>query len=109
MKKRLKKFLFVTKLTLFLTCFAGLFNGFGAIPENLTSEQQTKSITGTVTDDTNQALPGASVIVKGTTIGTITDMDGKFILKVPESSKNTCYFIRWNGSTGNSDWNKNNF
>jgi len=87
MKKRLKKFLFVTKLTLFLTCFAGLFNGFGAIPENLTSEQQTKSITGTVTDDTNQALPGASVIVKGTTIGTITDMDGKFILKVPESSK----------------------
>lgn len=87
MKKRLKKFLFVTKLTLLLTCFAGLFNGFGAIPENLTSEQQTKSITGTVTDDTNQALPGASVIVKGTTVGTITDLDGKFTLKVPESSK----------------------
>ncbi len=88
MKKRFKKFLLATKLTLILICFAGLFNGFGAVPENLTSEQQqTKSITGTVTDDTNQALPGASVVVKGTTIGIITDMDGKFTLKVPESAK----------------------
>jgi len=88
MKKRLRKLLIATKLTLILICFAGLFNGFGAVPENLTSEQQqTKSITGTVTDDTNQALPGASVIVKGTTIGIITDNDGKFTLKVPESAK----------------------
>ena len=88
MKKRFKNFLLATKLTLILICFAGLFNGFGAVPENLTSEQQqTKSITGTVTDDTNQALPGASVVVKGTTIGIITDMDGKFTLKVPESAK----------------------
>ena len=79
MKKRFKNFLLATKLTLILICFAGLFNGFGAVPENLTSEQQqTKSITGTVTDDTNQALPGASVVVKGTTNGLITDMEGKF-------------------------------
>ena len=82
------KFLLATKLTLILICFAGLFNGFGAVPENTTSEQQqTKVITGAVTDDTNQALPGASVIVKGTTIGIITDIDGKFTLKVPESAK----------------------
>jgi TonB-linked SusC/RagA family outer membrane protein len=88
MKKRFKNFLLATKLTLILICFAGLFNGFGAVPESVTSEQQqTKSITGTVTDDTNQALPGASVVVKGTTIGIITDMDGKFTLKVPESAK----------------------
>ncbi|WP_299054871.1 carboxypeptidase-like regulatory domain-containing protein [uncultured Polaribacter sp.] len=40
---------------------------------------QTK-ITGTVVDETNQPLPGASVVVKGTTNGTSTDFDGKFAL-----------------------------
>ena len=46
---------------------------------------QTK-ITGTVVDDTNQPLPGASVVVKGTTNGTSTDFDGKFTLKAKTSS-----------------------
>jgi len=59
-----------------------------AVAENVTSEQQqTKVITGKVFDDTNQPLPGASVIVKGTTIGVITDIDGKFSLKVPENAQ----------------------
>ncbi len=40
---------------------------------------QTK-ITGTVVDETNEPLPGASVVVKGTTNGTSTDFDGKFML-----------------------------
>lgn len=88
MKKRLEKLLLATKLTLILTCFAGLNDGFGAVPENISAEQQqTKVITGKVTDETMQAVPGASVIVKGTTIGIVTDMDGKFSLKVPESAK----------------------
>lgn len=89
MKKNVTKLFLATKLTLILVCFAGLYNGFGAPRGNETSEmqQQTKVITGTVTDDTKQALPGASVIVKGTTIGIITDIDGKFSLKVPENAK----------------------
>jgi len=41
---------------------------------------QTK-ITGTVVDETNQPLPGASVLVKGTTNGTSTDFVGKFSLQ----------------------------
>jgi outer membrane cobalamin receptor len=41
---------------------------------------QTK-ITGTVVDETNQPLPGASVLVKGTTNGTSTDFNGKFSLQ----------------------------
>jgi TonB-dependent starch-binding outer membrane protein SusC len=45
---------------------------------------QEKSITGTVSDrSTNESLPGASVLIKGTSIGSITDMDGKFNIKVP--------------------------
>lgn len=40
------------------------------------------AVSGTVKDDF-ESLPGVSVSVKGTTIGTITDMDGKFSLNVP--------------------------
>jgi outer membrane cobalamin receptor len=46
---------------------------------------QTK-ITGTVVDDTNQPLPGASVVVKGTANGTSTDFDGKFTLKAKSNA-----------------------
>lgn len=37
-------------------------------------------ISGTVTDETGAPLPGATVIVKGTTNGTVTDTDGKFVI-----------------------------
>ena len=46
---------------------------------------QTK-ITGTVVDDTNQPLPGASIVVKGTANGTSTDFDGKFTLTAKTKS-----------------------
>jgi len=42
--------------------------------------QQQKSISGKVTDSTGGSLPGVSVVVKGTTNGTITDIDGKYNL-----------------------------
>ncbi len=47
-----------------------------------------KTITGTVTSaDDGNPLPGVSVVVKGTTIGTITDVDGKYTLSgVPEDA-----------------------
>ncbi len=41
---------------------------------------QTK-ISGTVVDESNQSLPGASILEKGTMNGTETDFDGKFSLK----------------------------
>ncbi len=47
---------------------------------SINSSQQKKSITGKVTDPSGATLPGVSVVVKGTTIGVITDMDGKFSL-----------------------------
>ena len=42
------------------------------------------SISGKVKDNTNQVLIGASVLVKGATIGTTTDIDGNFTLQVPD-------------------------
>ena len=51
------------------------------------SVQQQKTISGKVTDNTGDGLPGVSVVVKGTTNGVITDNDGKFTLpKVPENA-----------------------
>ncbi len=41
-------------------------------------------ITGTVNDDRGESLPGVSVLVKGTTAGTITDAEGKFSIRAKE-------------------------
>ena len=41
------------------------------------------SVSGTVTDDMNEPLPGASVQVKGTSAGNVTDANGKFTITVP--------------------------
>ena len=47
-------------------------------------QQKSKIVTGTVLDVTGMPVIGANVTVKGTTQGTITDMDGKFSLEVAE-------------------------
>lgn len=47
---------------------------------------QTKTVTGVVLDASNIPVIGANVIIKGTSNGTITDMDGKFVLEVPENA-----------------------
>ena len=53
---------------------------------------QGRTVTGKVTDaSTNQPLPGVSVLVKGTTVGTATGVDGSFTLNVPEGA-NTLVF-----------------
>lgn len=46
-----------------------------------------RTVSGTVTDAGGEALIGASVLVKGTTTGTITDFDGKYSLSVPADGK----------------------
>lgn len=49
-------------------------------------QQSGKKITGTVLDATGMPVIGANVMVKGTTNGTITDMDGKFSLDVEKGA-----------------------
>jgi len=49
---------------------------------------QTRELSGVVTSgEDRSSIPGASIVVKGTTLGTVTDMEGKFTLKVPASAK----------------------
>ena len=47
---------------------------------NQSSNQQPSGISGVVKDTSGSPLPGVTVVVKGTTNGTITDFDGKYIL-----------------------------
>jgi TonB-dependent starch-binding outer membrane protein SusC len=44
-----------------------------------------RTVTGTVTGTNKETLIGASVVAKGTTIGAVTDLDGKFTLNVPQA------------------------
>ena len=48
-----------------------------------TGQPQVRTISGTVTDTGGQPLPGVSVVVKGTTAGTVTDANGEFSLRIP--------------------------
>jgi TonB-linked SusC/RagA family outer membrane protein len=50
-------------------------------------QPQKKEISGSVKDAKGLPLPGVSVVVKGTTTGTVTDSDGKFTLIVPLDAK----------------------
>ena len=61
-----------TKITIFLLLFCAF------------TYAQT-SVNGSVLDDSGQPLPGANVIVVGTTTGTVTDFDGKFTLNVDQA------------------------
>ena len=69
MKKRL------TSVMLFLALGMGV------------ASAQTSQITGKVVGDDGEPVIGASVIVKGTTVGTVTDFDGNFVLNVPSNGK----------------------
>nr|WP_320022842.1 TonB-dependent receptor [uncultured Draconibacterium sp.] len=48
---------------------------------------QKKQIQGTVTDETGEPVPGVSVVVKGTTVGTITDINGNYLLEVDNDAE----------------------
>ena len=61
--------------------------------ESVTIIQQTKKVSGVVTDNTGEPILGANVVVKGTTEGTVTDMDGKYTLDVPNNATLSISFI----------------
>ena len=48
--------------------------------------QEKTSISGTVRDTSGESLIGVSIIIEGTSIGTVTDIDGKFELKIPDTT-----------------------
>lgn len=87
MKKLIKTRLRVQKMLLFL--FFQLFLGLPCL-----QAQDYRSVTGTVTDTGGNPIPGASVVLKGTTTGTVTDPAGNFSLtRVPDNGALIISFV----------------
>jgi len=57
---------------------------------------QTTQVQGQIFDENGDPIPGASVLVKGTTIGTAADLNGVYSLDVPENSTLVFSFIGYN-------------
>lgn len=72
-----------------LSLFAGMAFPMSAQASQSTAivQQSAKQITGVVTDATGNPVIGANVVQVGTTNGTITDVAGKFTLRVPPGAK----------------------
>lgn len=70
------------------TCLLGilliLFSGIQVKGASLEVQQESK-ISGTVTDEKGEPVIGASVVVVESKQGTITDIDGKFLVNVPKN------------------------
>lgn len=64
---------------LFYPLFVLLLSGFTLIAQN-------RTITGTVLDENNEPLPGASVVIENTSQGVSTDFDGLFEISVPDGA-----------------------
>lgn len=73
------KVVFMKKLIMILTCIIASVG--------LSVAQTTTKVSGTIVDDTGETVIGASVVAKGTTVGTVTDVDGKFALNIPSDKK----------------------
>ena len=56
-------------------------------------QQSEKTVSGIVLDENGEPVIGANVVVKGTAVGTVTDVDGRFSLKVPEGAILTISYI----------------
>jgi len=68
---------FLLKPFICLMIMATAFNSNAATPVKIAINQAIQ-ITGTVTDETNQPLPGVSIMIKNTNKGTSTDVSGKY-------------------------------
>ena len=63
-----------------------LLLSFG-LPESIFAQTDPVKVTGTVTDETNQPVPGVNVLLKGSSnIGTVTDIEGKYTLNIPKDA-----------------------
>jgi TonB-dependent starch-binding outer membrane protein SusC len=54
---------------------------------NYNAYAQQRVVSGTVTGSNNEPIPGVSVLIKGSTVGTTTGTEGKFTLSLPETAK----------------------
>ena len=63
------------------------------ITKHLKKDQNGKTVTGIVLDENGEPIIGANVIIKGSTIGNITDLDGRFSIEAPINATLQISFI----------------
>ena len=63
-------------------------------------------VKGKVVDDAGQTLPGVTILLKGTTIGVVTDIDGKFKMELPKQDSLILIFSFVGMETQHLDVNK---
>ena len=65
---------------------------------NLSAWAQATNVTGTVKDETGEPVPGATVMIKGTQVGTVTDIDGAFNIQASPGAILVISFIGYTPS-----------
>ncbi|HNW57809.1 MAG TPA: SusC/RagA family TonB-linked outer membrane protein, partial [Bacteroidales bacterium] len=65
----------------------------GPITKESESAQATQNVTGTIVDSNGDALPGVSIVEKGTSNGTMSDIDGKYKISVPGNATLVFSFV----------------
>ncbi|MFZ0283390.1 MAG: carboxypeptidase-like regulatory domain-containing protein, partial [Bacteroidales bacterium] len=83
-KRRNLLLIMIASLLMSLASFA---NGSYVDPVISYEDQQEKTISGKVTDESGSPLPGVSVLAKGTVVGALTDAQGNFTLSVPADAR----------------------
>lgn len=63
-----------------------IYSGAGSIDMD-----QVSQVSGIVTGENNEPLPGVNVIVKGTSVGTVTDVNGRYNITLPNGSKHLVF------------------
>ena len=76
-----------------------MFMGLALTPAVAIVSAQEVNVSGVVTDAAGESIIGASVVEKGTTNGTVTDIDGKFSLKVKQGAELVFSYIGYNNLT----------
>lgn len=71
-------------------------NAQGQQDQQKSQQHETRKITGTVRDSKGEPLTGATIMIKGTNKGAVTDIDGHFALDVPQDAVLTVSYIGFN-------------
>jgi TonB-linked SusC/RagA family outer membrane protein len=66
---------------------------------SLTPPTMDVTVTGTVSDQNGKPLPGVTIMIEGTTIGTVSDAEGKYGITVPEGSTLVFSFVGYRSET----------
>ena len=84
-----KKITMITGIALILL-FAGATGSYASNSGDLNNESNTllqvTEVTGVVTDNEGVPLPGVSILIKGTTVGAVSDLNGSYRLEIPSGS-----------------------